>query len=336
MGLTAEDAARLGGSDLSAILGLSQWGTPLTVYARVVSALEGRYRPDKSDAYQSRGNIMERAVLEVYAERTGAKLLPGPKLTHPDMPWVRASLDSLAELEGRIVVDAKTIAASERHHFGAEGTDEVRQDILFQQMLYIGIGTKTGHVTRPVSDVPVLGLNGADPVVFTVGYDVELFGVLEQAVERFWKDHVLPRRPPPVTEPLRDVDAIGTLYPRHSGNERHWETFASEEQRAIVAYLDARAARIAAAREEAKAEAALKLLLKDTPKVYGLPHGMGVKSLTWKANRDGTVTDWRAALTAMRDRGDVSPLAYDAIVKDFTTTKEGARPLRVTATKEEE
>jgi predicted phage-related endonuclease len=66
---TAEDAAKIGGSDLAAIMGLSQWSTPLAVYARVVSALEGRYRPDKADAYQSRGNIMERAVLEVYAER---------------------------------------------------------------------------------------------------------------------------------------------------------------------------------------------------------------------------------------------------------------------------
>jgi predicted phage-related endonuclease len=330
---TAEDAAKIGGSDLAAIMGLSQWSTPLAVYARVVSALEGRYRPDKADAYQSRGNIMERAVLEVYAERTGARLLPGPKLTHPDMPWVRASLDALAERDGVIVADAKTIAASERHHFGTEGTDEVRQDILFQMNLYVGIGLRTGHVTRPVADVPVLGLNGADPVVFTIGYDPELFGMLEQAVERFWKDHVLPRRPPPVTEPLRDVDAIGALYPRHSGNERHWETFASEEQRIIFAYLHAKDAAKAAKKAEAEAEAALKLMLKDTPKVYGLPPSTGAKSLTWKQSKPGTTTDWRAVAGELSDLNDS---VVRSIIAKHTTTKEGARPLRVTATKEEE
>lgn len=334
MSLPPEDAARLGGSDVAAILGLSQWGTPLTVYARVVSALEGRYRPDKPDAYQARGTILERAVLEVYAERTGAKLLPGPKLIHPDMGWVRASLDARAERDGVIVVDAKTVAASERHHFGEEGSDQVRQDILFQMTTYIGIGMKTGHITRPAADVPVLGLNGADPVVFTVGWDAELFAMLEAAMDRFWTDHVLPRRPPPVTEPIRDVDAIGALYPRHSGEQKHWEEFASEEQRAILAHLDARAARIAAERAEAEAEAALKLMLKDVGKVYGLPASTGVKSLTWRKNKDGMETDWRKVAEHLR--AHVGSVEYDTILKKFTTTKEGARPLRVTAAKEEE
>lgn len=338
MSLTPEDAARLGGSDLAGLLGLSPWATPLSIYARVVAALEGRYKPDVANAPQARGNIMERAVLEVYARNTGAQLLPGPKLTHPGMSFVRASLDALAERDGVIVADAKTISASERHHFGEEGTDQVRQDILFQMVLYIGIGTRTGHVTRPVADVPVLGLNGADPVVFTVSYDAELFSMLEAALERFWVDHVLPRRPPPVTDPLRDADAVGALYPRSTGNERHWDTLSTEEQRAIMDYLTARARLKRAQLRAAGCEAALKLALKETPKVFGLPASTGARALTWKQSKERQETDWRAVADELREslRGEMSDAQYISLTQQHTTTKEGARPLRVTAAREEE
>lgn len=334
MSLSAEDAARLGGSDVAGLLGLSQWATPLTIYARVVSALEGRYAPDKSDAYQSRGNIMERAVLEVYAERTGARLLPGPKLTHPGMPYVRASLDALAERDGVIVADAKTIAASERHHFGQEGTDQVRQDILFQMNLYIGIGQKTGHVTRPAADVPVLGLNGADPVVFTVGFDAELFAMLEAAVERFWKDHVLPRRPPPVTDPLRDVDAIATLYPRHNGEARDWSECTTEEQVAVREWLRAKKEMAEAVRNEKAWEARVRLILGTTPSLKGLPPDTGFRRVDWRQNKASTMTDWRAVAEGLR--GHVTESCYAEIVGENTTTKEGARPLTAYALKEKE
>lgn len=336
MTLSLEDAARLGGSDVAGILGLSPWQTPLSIYARVVAALEGRRLPEDALGYQMRGNVLERAVLELYAQKTGARLLPGPKLTHPSMPFVRASLDALAERDGVIVADAKTVAGGMRHHFGEEGTDQVRQDILFQMQIYVGIGMKTGHVTRPAADVPVLGLNGADSVVFTVGFDAELFSMLEASLERFWVDHVLPRRPPPVTEPLRDADAAGALYPRHSGNERHWDTLETEEQRAVREYLDARVELRRAKENAAGAEAALKLALKDTPRVYGLPESTGARSISWKKNKDGQDVDWRSALQTMHARGDVSDMQYKEIVTEFTTAREGARPLRVTETREDE
>jgi predicted phage-related endonuclease len=336
LSLSLEDAARIGGSDMAGILGLSPWSTPLSIYARVVAALEGRALEGAALPYQERGNTLERAVLEVYAQRTGATLLPGPKLVHPDRPFLRASLDARARREGVIVVDAKTVAAGQRHHFGQEGTDQVRQDILFQMTVYIGLGMKTGHITRPAADVPVLGLNGADPMVFTVGWDAELYEMLLAAAERFWVDHVLPRRPPPVTEPLRDADAAGALYPRHSGEAKDWSELATEEQVAVREWLSARQERMEAERAEKAWEARVRLMLATTPSIRCLPPDMSVRRVDWKQNKPSAVTDWRGALEAMRDRGDVSPMQYAEIVKEFTTTKEGARPLKAYALREEE
>jgi hypothetical protein len=334
LSLTPEDAARLGGSDLAAILGLSQWGTPLSVYARVVSALEGRALHDKDDAQKRRGRHLEGAVLAHYAEETGAVVLDSPKITHCRLPYGRASLDALANRNGRRVVEVKTAGMSELRHWGEPGTDQVPQSYIWQVAWYSGIAWDLGMVDTP--EVDVAALVAGDLRVYHVPHDPDLYRLLEQAVERFWVDHVLPRRPPPVTEPLRDVDAIGALYPRHSGDERHFETYATEEQRAIRAYLEARAARIVAQRAEAEAEAALKLLLKDTPKVHGLPQDTGAKSLSWKQSKQGQVVDWAGVADTLRVAFNVGPEQYKIAVQEHTTTKEGARPLRVTALKEEE
>jgi putative phage-type endonuclease len=334
LSLTRKDAARLGGSDLSSILGLSPWGTPLTVYARVVSALEGRSLQDKDDSQKRRGRHLEGAVLALYEEETGATVLDSPKLTHPRLPFGRASLDALANRNGRRVVEVKTAGMSELRQWGEAGTDQIPQGYVFQTQWYAGVAKACGQTD--VDDVDVAALVGGDLRLYVVPFDGELFGLLEQALERFWVDHVLARRPPPVAEPLRDVDAIGVLYPRHSGNERHWETYASEEQRAILAYLGSRAARIAAQREEAAAEAALKLILKDTPKVYGLPPGSGAKALSWKQSKQGHATDWKMLAEELAETFNVRGEDYARLVREHTTTKEGARPLRVTALKEEE
>lgn len=332
MTLSREDAARLGGSDLAGLMGLSPWQTPLSIYARVLNALEGRNVADVDSGPKRRGRHLESAVLRLYAEETGARVEESVKLTHPRLSFGRASLDGVALRENlHRVVEVKTAGLSELRQWGEAGTDEIPQNYVFQTCWYAGVAKACGQTD--VDDVDVAALVGGDLRLYVVPFDPELFAMLEAVVERFWKDHVLPRRPPPVTDPLRDVDAIGALYPRHSWEERHWETFASEEQRAIMDYLKARARLKRAEMRAAGAEATLKLLLKDTPKVYGLPPGTGAKSLTWKRNKDGTETDWRAVAERLAKHVRVD--WYKEIVQEFTTAKDGARPLRVTETREE-
>jgi len=332
MSLSSEDAAKLGGSDLAGLMGLSPWATPLTIYIRVVNAMEGRDVADADDAPKRRGRHLEGAVLRLYAEETGAKVEESVKLTHPRLPFGRASLDGVALRDSLFrVVEVKTAGMSEVRQWGEAGTDAIPQGYIFQTCYYAGVAKACGQTD--VDDVDVAALVGGDLRVYVVPFDPELFSMLEAAMERFWKDHVLPRRPPPVTDPLRDVDAIGALYPRHSGGERHFETFASEEQRAILDHIKAKARLKRAEMRAAGTEAVLKMALKETPKVYGLPASTGVKSITWKKNRAGMETDWRAVAAELSDLNDS---VVRSIIEKHTTTTEGARPLRIWATKEEE
>lgn len=331
MSLSLEDAAKLGGSDVATVLEMNPYESRLGLYARVVSALDGRALPDNGNSTTRRGKHLERAVLALYAEETGSDMLGSKRLTHPRLPFLRASLDDRARRAGVCAVEGKTCNMRQAHQWGEAGTDQIPQRYLLQATFYGGVADACGEVDTP--DVDLAALVGGDLRVYVVRFDAELFSMLEAAMERFWKDHVLPRRPPPVTEPMRDADAAGALYPRHSGEQKHWEELATEEQRAVREWLKARARLKRAEMRAAGAEAVLKMALGTTPKVYGLPASTGARSISWRKNKDGRETDWRAVA---RELSDLSDSVVQEIIKKHTKETVGARPLRVTETREEE
>lgn len=322
MSLTAEEAAMIGGSDLSAILGLSPWRTPLQVYARIVAGAEQADSPALR-----RGRHLEAAVLSLYEEETGAVVLEPPKLKHPRLHYTRASLDALAERDGRRVVEVKTAGLSEVRHWGEAGTDAIPQGYLYQVAWYSGVALAGGYVDT--GEVDLAALVAGDLRVYHVPHDAELFGLLEETVERFWVDHVLPRRPPPVTEPLKDLQGVASLYRSHSGDAKRWADLAPMEQAAVEEYLRARREEKAATRQRAAYEVRVKLAMGAAPQLVGLPPEVGASRLDWKRNKDTGATDWHAVSVALRESASVSVGAYEEIVSQHTTTKEGARPFAV-------
>lgn len=326
MSLTDAEKRMVGGSDIAALLGDSRWGTPLQLYARIVGAAQ----EERQTAPQRRGTVLERAVLELYAAETGATLAVGEKMVHPRMPYVRCSLDARAVLPstGWWVVDAKTVGPGERRHFGEPGTDQVRRDIIMQQTLYMGVGLARGVVDVPKADVPVLGLSGADLTIYTVDFDAELYAMIEEAIERFWRDHVEPRKPPPITEPFGDMDAIGALYPKHEGEAKEWNSLDTVEQKWLSEWLAARKETTKASAVEAELEARVRMILGTTPSLL-LPEHLGGGRVDWRQNKATPKTDWKAVAEDLRASVDVSLKAYTEIINSNTTTKEGARPLVV-------
>ena len=318
MSLTPEESRLVGGSDIAAILGLSPYRTPLQVYARIVA---GEAQADSAPL--RRGQFLEEAVLRLYAAETGAELLTGLKLRHPRMEYTRASLDSLAMREGRRVVEAKTAGLSEVRHWGEARTDGVPMGYVYQCCWYAGVGLARGVVDT--GDVDVAALVAGDLRVYHLPWDAELFAMLEAAVERFWVDHVLPCRPPPVTEPLKDLDAVGSLYRSHSGDARRWSDLAMPEQVAVEEYLRARREEREAKERRAAWEVRVKLALGTAQQLVGLPADLPAHRIDWKRQKDGSRTDWEKVARAMSDRS----VTFDAAVKQFTTTKEGARPWTV-------
>jgi putative phage-type endonuclease len=321
MSLTPEESRLVGGSDIAPILGLSPYRTPLQVYARIVA---GEQQADSAPL--RRGRFLEEAVLRLYEAETGARVTErNIRLTHPRMAFTRASLDGCSLRDGLDrVVEAKTAGLSEVRHWGEAGTDGVPMGYVYQCCWYAGVGLALGVVDT--GEVDVAALVAGDLRVYRLPWDAELFAMLEAAVERFWVDHVEPRRPPPVSEPLKDLDAVGAIYPRHDGNARTWANLTTPERLAVEEWLRARDEERAAKERRAAWEVKVKMALGTAPQLVGLPEALGATRIDWKANKDGTRTDWEGCAKALL-AAHVSPMEYKAVLEKHTTLTLGARPL---------
>jgi putative phage-type endonuclease len=317
MSLTPAERKMVGGSDLAALVGDSPWGTPLSVYARIVGDA-----PDEDAASKRRGRHLEAGVRALYCEEMGARMLEHAKAEHPRLKYTRASVDGIAQRAGRRVLEVKTAGLSEMRHWGEAGTDNVPRAYLYQTTWYAGVAGLCGLVDT--QEVDVAALIAGDLRVYHVPYDAEMFGLLEEAVERFWVDHVVPRRPPPITSPTVDLGAVNHLYRAHSGGVLLWDSLTPEGQVAFAEYLRAKDAEDAAAELRATWEVRAKLALGQAPQLVGVPEHLGGGHVDWKQSKGRQVTDWEAL--AVEFKSHVSPECYEHWKKRHTTTKEGARP----------
>lgn len=186
----AERRTGIGGSDVSAILGLSTWRTPYDVFRDKRGELIEQV---DNDAMRW-GRNLEPVVRQEYADQTGREvLLPTGILRSERHPFMIANLDGYT-VDNR-VVEIKT-ARSEKD-WGKPGSDQIPQAYLFQVQHYMAV---TGF---DVADVAVL-IAGSDFRIYTVEADRELHEMLVEAEAAFWR-RVLDDDPP---EPISLADAV--------------------------------------------------------------------------------------------------------------------------------
>jgi len=290
MSLSPEDAKKIGGSDVAAIVGVSPYAGPLSVWCRIV---HGADSPD--NAHTGRGRRLEPVVLDWYRETTGHLVEEGVRLRDPRRPYVRGSLDAIASNGpwNPRVVEVKTANASQMGYWGDEGTDAIPPWYLAQVHFYLGFGRETGVVSDDVADVPAL--IAGDFRLYHVRHDAEVYAALSEAVDRFWVDHVLPRRPPEPTPLPRDLESVSRAFRRSEGGAVDFASLPPETQVVLEEYLRAWEEESAAADRRALWEARTKLALGSVPAVRGLP--LGFSSLSW--GEQGGKTQWKRVAEAL-------------------------------------
>lgn len=323
------EAATIGGSDISAILGLSPWATPLTVYARVKS---GRWEGETTPAMR-RGTLMEPVIRQMYAEDSSSSLLGPQSLVHPRLPYGRASLDDVAVRDGaRRVLELKTDGRDRAHQWGTPGTDEIPEQYLIQTHWYVGTALEVGAVDVPEADVAALLLGVEDsPRVYRVAHDADVYGWLVEQVEKFWRDYVEPSRPPPPTLPAREAEAVRRLFPAQREPLVSFHELPPEDMAAVLAYAKARRAANAAKEEAEAAEVRLKLAIGWRAGVEGLPPDSGLKRVAWVSDKAGRVS-WKDAFEALARETGASPEVVQKVAESHRG--EPGRTLRATESKE--
>jgi len=329
--LTDEEACLLGGSDLASLVGLSPWGTPLTVYARIKSGMA----PREQTPAQRRGTLLEPVVREMYRMDTNAELLGPVKLRHPRHDFGRASLDDVVRHRGggRRVLEIKTDGRDRAHVWGEPGTDEVPDYYAVQASYYLGVGLETGAIEEDTADVAVLLLGVDDsPRIYRVKHQPEVYEWLLEAAHRFWVDHVVPGRPPEPTAPAREAEAVRRLYAREREPLADFSALPPEDRAAVLAYAEARARAKEAGNVLEDAELRLKLALGWRSGVEGLPADTGLRRLTWKADGQGKVA-WKTAFEALAKE---TSAPSDSVARILDAARgEPSRTLRAAELKEE-
>lgn len=301
----------LGATDCAAVLGLSEFKTPLQVWTEK----RGLVEPPKQNEAMYWGLALEPLVAERYAKETGRVLWhPEQVYHHPKHDFIACTPDRLVEGEPR-GVECKTTSAWNRDKWGRPGTDEIPAGYVVQCLVCMAC---TG---LRVWDVPVL-IGGNEWRCYTVAWDAVLWAEMEARLVAWWQRHMVEGVEPPAVAAdngwlaSRYPDADGTLAP---ATDEVWQ-FATNRKLAVDALKQAEAAKDTA-------EAMLKALIGSGDGFVGAD---GDWRVTWRNNRPTTETDWEEVA---RELAQLSPEALTMlpeVVKHHTTTKPGARVLRYT------
>jgi putative phage-type endonuclease len=177
----AQRRTGIGGSDAAAILGLSKWNTPLTLWLdKTGQAVES----GENEQEKRWGTILEPVIKQEYAQRTGRAIFAPGMQRHIKHHFMIANVDGVSN-DDRLV-EIKTARTSEG--WGEEGSDQVPEDYLIQVQHYLTV------LELGVADVAVL-IGGSDFRIYTIQADVELQAMLIDAEARFWQlvvDRVAP------------------------------------------------------------------------------------------------------------------------------------------------
>lgn len=323
----AERRTGIGGSDVSALLGLNPWRTAVDLWMDKT----GRSVDVEPDADQTErmhwGNVLEQVVAQEYAIRTGRRVQRiNTMLRHPRYPAALANIDRAIVVEGsrarwddavgRVlgaegVLECKTAhaLAANGADWGEPGTDEVPMNYWTQCQWYLGV-TGLSH-----ADLAVL-FGGQKFATYRIQADAGMQDDLLRQAQEWWDRHVVGDMPP---EPTSEADARALWQSHRAGVEK---IVGPEVAQAVA---DLRDVKLQAKQLEAREQELRDVICSAFGDAEVITHG-GLKLATWKSNKPGARTDWKALAQFLNPQPDT--------LAQFTTETSGARVLRLATTKE--
>ena len=255
----------IGGSDIAAIIGVSQFKTALDVYLSKTTD-----QPEQKGEHLYWGHALENPIIDRFIRDTGANVIRQPEMRrHPDYEWAIANADALITNSDTIeaILEIKTSSAFKSREWGADDTDEVPIEYIAQVQWYMWIYN--------LQEAYIAALIGGNQYrQYHITRDDELIAMLAEKAQAFWQNHVIPRIPP---NPQDGADAQ-KLYPSDNGDT------AEADSDTLTAYAELR--ELKAQEKELKAQIAAKEdLLKIKIGSYSAMQANGNTLFTWEAQQ---------------------------------------------------
>ena len=292
----------VGASEAAAIVGMSPWETPWTVWRNKVGperaylshrpgATEAEvaeflanYRPRETTFAMMAGQYAEPAIIAWYEDETGARVVKPTVTQISDLyPHVGASLDGIHST-GDELVECKLVGpdSAQAHWVDEDGVLRPPPHVMIQvrqQMLVTGI--------RKANIAAWLFLHGGLTMqIFPVPYHAEEAERIAEAIENFWffavdGDEI----PPDKNDAFKDW--IKQVHPRDSGeilpaNVEDWALFCHHHD------IDAQIRELK--RQDEQIDNEMRTRIGDASSVEGIDFA-GVRGIaSWKANKNGVRT----------------------------------------------
>jgi len=188
----------IGGSEVSAILGLDDYSSPYKVWLNKT----GRESSTVDNKYTKAGLILESAVADYFEQQTSYRIIKASAkqttVTHPKYSFAIGTPDRryiATQKVGKGILECKTTQYA---------YDDVPEKWFIQLQWYLGvIGSAYGSVAWLE--------HGLDFKFKEYEFDQEFFDYLLDAVNKFWHENVLKDIPP---EPINSAD-IERMFTRH-------------------------------------------------------------------------------------------------------------------------
>ena len=296
------------GTDAGKLIGVSPYGGKFAVWLDKM----GRAAPVVETPAMKAGKKFESAILQTYAEEMNCKLehVDGYNLITCDKyPRLGASLDGWNHTLG-IPVDAKNIRFKD-HRWGEAWTDQFPEYYKAQlQVQMMVTGATFAHLAVMFS--------GQDFFIYSMEYDEDMAQKILDATDEFWpyvENDQMPEADgsDEATEYIKSEFARGDAAAVKDPTEEILEALKGLQK----AKLDEKDAQD----RKTEFENRIKLYMGDATAIKGV--------CTWKNNKDSVKTDWEQVASVAL--ASMSAEDQKKLVAAYTTTKPGARVLRITA-----
>ena len=175
--LTATDSAK--------ILGIAKFGSIIDPYNRIVNGVYDS-APQSQDIM--RGQYLEDGIGKWYAAMNNYKLLPVDTTEHPTNNHICASPDALVLRDMRKSVKDVDRILEIKSPRRAEDWGDVPEYYLPQLVIEMAC--------LNMESADLCGLVFGELVIHTVERDLELEGIILEAMDKYWVDHILAKIPP--------------------------------------------------------------------------------------------------------------------------------------------
>ena len=296
------------GTDAGKLIGVSPYGGKFAVWLDKM----GRAAPVVETPAMKAGKKFESAILQTYAEEMNCKLehVDGYQLITCDKyPRLGASLDGWNH-DLQIPVDAKNIKWK-NEKWGDAWTDQFPEYYKAQlQVQMMVTGATFAHLAVMFS--------GQDFFIYSMEYDEDMAQKILDATEEFWPFVERDKMPEAdgsdeATEYIKSEFARGDAAAVKDPTEEILEALKGLQK----AKLDEKDAQD----RKTEFENRIKLYMGDATAIKGV--------CTWKNNKDIVKTDWEQVASVAL--ASMSAEDQKKLVASYTTTKPGARVLRITA-----